>query len=476
MDIQFFGATQQVTGSCFLLRVAGRRVLVECGLFQGPREVEDKNREPFPFDPASLDAVILTHAHLDHSGRLPLLVKQGYQGPVYTHRATRDLCRILLKDAAYINEKEVEWANRKRERKGLPEIEPLYTLSDAAAAMKHFRVLDYGVERELVPGLRLRMQDAGHILGSAIVELWVRENGLERKLVISGDLGHRGAPILRDPVELREADLVIMESTYGDRLHRGWAETWDELGEVFQTCRRDKGNILIPAFAVGRTQELLYAFVKNYQTWDMAQWSIFLDSPLAIEATAIYGRHCELYDRESLRLEERNGELFDLPNLRYTKTTLQSMAVNRIHSGAVVIAGSGMCTGGRIKHHLKHNLWRKNCHIVIVGFQAYGTLGRQLVDGAREVQLWGETIRVAAKIHTVGGFSAHADSDGLANWYGHFDSRPPVALVHGEELSMGALQQRLRDQFQARVMTPREGGRINLLDLRYHEGGKSRVR
>lgn len=467
MDIQFLGAARQVTGSCFLLQVAGRRLLVECGLFQGPRKEEDKNRQPFPFDPAGIDAVILTHAHLDHSGRLPLLIKAGFKGPIYAHRATRDLCRILLKDAGYLNEKEAEWENRKRQRKGQPDIEPLYTMHDAATSLRRFHLLDYAVERELFHGVTLRLQDAGHILGSSILELWLTENGQQRKLVFSGDLGHAGAPILRDPTMLRQADLVIMESTYGNRLHRPWADTWAELGEVFQVCRRDKGNILIPSFAVGRTQEMLYAFVKHYQAWDMGKWSIFLDSPLAIEATEIYARHRELYDPDSLRLQLVNGDLFELPNLRYTKTTLQSMAVNRIRSGAVVIAGSGMCTGGRIKHHLKHNLWRKNCHVIIVGFQAYGTPGRALVDGAKEISLWGETIRVAAKIHTIGGFSAHADSDGLTNWYSHFENRPPVVLVHGEAESMSGLQRRLQEGYQAHVVIADENGRMDLNKLSY---------
>lgn len=467
MDIQFLGAARQVTGSCFLLRVAGRKILVECGLFQGPRQEEIKNRQPFPFDPASIDAVILTHAHLDHSGRLPLLIKAGFKGPVYAHRATRDLCRILLKDSGYLNEKQAEWENRKRQRKGLAEIEPLYGVHDAAVSLRRFHVLDYGVERELFPGVRLRLQDAGHILGSAILELWLHENGQQRKLVFSGDLGHQGAPILHDPASISEADLVILESTYGGRLHRPWGDTWEELGEVFRVCHQSKGNVLIPAFAVGRTQEMLYAFVKNYQAWDMGQWNIFLDSPLAIEATEIYARHQDLFDRESLRLDKENGTLFDLPNLRFTKTTLQSMAVNRISSGAVVIAGSGMCTGGRITHHLKHNLWRKNCHVIIVGFQAYGTPGRALVDGAEEITLWGESIRVAATVHTIGGFSAHADSDGLVNWYRHIENSPPVVLVHGEAMSMTGLQDRLQVECQARVMIPDEGGRIDLNKLAY---------
>jgi metallo-beta-lactamase family protein len=465
MDLQFFGASQQVTGSCFLLRAAGRRLLVECGLFQGPPEVEEKNRQPFPFDPASIDAVILTHAHLDHSGRLPLLINSGFQGPIYTHRATRDLCRILLKDAGYLNEKDAEWENRKRQRKGLSRVEPLYTLHEAAASMKRFRVLDYDKPRQLFPGVRLRLQDAGHILGSSIAELWLTEDGVERKLVFSGDLGHRDAPILQDPVAVREADLVIMESTYGDRLHRPWKETWEELGEVFGNSDRKRGNVLIPAFAVGRTQELLYAFSKHYDDWGMDNWQIFLDSPLAIDATNIYARHRELYDTDALGLQYRNGSLFELPNLQFTKTTLQSMALNRIQSGAVIIAGSGMCTGGRIKHHLKHNLWRRNSHLVIVGFQAMGTLGRALVDGAEKIQLWGETIKVAARIHTIGGFSAHADCQGLVNWYRQFEERPPLALVHGEPLAINALQQRLRDELQAPVFAPEEGDRIDLRRL-----------
>lgn len=462
MQIQFLGATRQVTGSCFLIQNGDYRVLVECGLFQGPRDLEEKNRQGFPFKVGDIDAVILTHAHLDHTGRLPLLIKEGYRGPVYCHRATRDLCRILLKDAGYLNEKEAEWENRKRQRRGQDEVEPLYTLREATESMKHFRVLDYDVPRQVVPGIRMRLQDAGHILGSSIVELWLEERGMTRKLVFSGDLGHRDAPILRNPAMIREADLVIMESTYGNRLHRPWDETWRELGEIFAQCARHKGNILIPSFAVGRTQEILYAFAKYNKQWDIDAWQIFLDSPLAIEATSIYARHQELYDHESLKLEGTNGELFYLPNLHLTKTTLQSMAINRLKSGAVIIAGSGMCTGGRIKHHLKHNLWRRNCHVLIVGYQAYGTLGRALVDGAKEIQLWGEKIRVAARVHTIGGFSAHADSDGLTNWYRHFEATPPVVLVHGEPEAINALDKRLTGESGAKVKIADEGMRLDL--------------
>jgi metallo-beta-lactamase family protein len=467
MDLQFFGAAQQVTGSCFLLRVAGKRILVECGLFQGPPEVEAKNRQPFPFDPAGIDAVVLTHAHLDHSGRLPLLVKAGFQGPIYAHNATRDLCRILLKDAAYLNEKEVEWSNHKRQRKGLSLLEPLYTMQDATVAMRRFHGLKYGERRTLFPGIKVRMQDAGHILGSAITEVFVEENGVQRKLVFSGDLGHKGAPILRDPVMVKEADLVIMESTYGDRLHRPWDETWQELAHVLKESLRAKGNVLIPSFAVGRSQEILYAFTQHFEGWGLKDWNIFLDSPLAIEATNIYARHAELYDTDAVNLKHYNGNIFGLPNLRLTRTSLQSMAINRIRSGAIIIAGSGMCNGGRIKHHFKHNLWRSNCHVLMVGFQAEGTLGRALVDGAEQIQLWGETIHVGAKIHTIGGFSAHADQQGLLDWYGHIENRPPLVLVHGEPDAIGALKNKIKQQWQTSAHIAQEGERLELSHLKW---------
>ena len=473
MYLQFFGATREVTGSCHLLRVGNHRILIDCGLLQGDRATEARNREPFPFQVDQIDAVILTHAHLDHSGRLPLLVKAGYKGPIYTHRATRDLCRIMLKDAAYLNEKEVEWENRKRKRKGLRMVEPLYVMRDASDAVRRVRALDYDEPREILPGIRMQLRDAGHILGSSIVELWLSEGGMERKLVFSGDLGHRGAPILRDPTMIEEADLVILESTYGDRAHRSWDATWQELEEVLEQALQAKGNILIPSFAVGRTQELLYAFDRNFDAWGMARWTLFLDSPLAIEATEIYARHAELYDPETRRFESHNGSPFAPPNLHFSRTAQQSMAINRIRSGAMIIAGSGMCEGGRIKHHFKHNIWRDNCHVIMVGFQARGTLGRKLVDGASHIRLWGETMRVAAKIHTIGGFSAHADQQGLLDWYGGFRDRPRVALVHGEPDAMDTMAQKLRG-LQAKVWTPEYGARLDLHDYRMKDGTEGR--
>jgi len=462
MELEFFGAAQEVTGSCYLLRCGRSRVLVDCGLIQGGYEQEQRNREPFPFDLQRVDAVVLTHAHLDHSGRVPLLVRAGYKGPIYTQRATRDLLRIMLKDAAYLNEREAQWANRKRARKGLPAVEPLYTQHDATAALRRIRALDYDQMHDIAPGVRIRLRDAGHILGSAIVELWASHEGLARKLVFSGDLGHAGAPILRDPVHLEEADLVVMESTYGDRCHRSWAATWEELGTVLAQAQAEGGNILIPAFAVGRTQELLYAFREHYTDWGLDRWHVFLDSPMAIEATDVYMEHRDLYDRDARTAQATDGNPLRLPNLYLSRTAKQSMGINRIRSGALIIAGSGMCTGGRIKHHLKHNIWRANTRVLFVGFQARGTPGRALVDGAREITLWGETMRVAATIHTIGGFSAHADQEGLAGWYGSFRDRPPVALTHGEPEAMATLAALLQERFQARVLRPEWGTRLDL--------------
>jgi len=406
MELEFLGAAREVTGSCYLIRCGDQRLLVDCGLIQGSREDEARNAEPFPFDPKRIDAVVLTHSHLDHSGRLPLLVKNGFKGPVYTQRAARDLCRIMLKDAGFLAEKDVEYENRKRARKHLPPVEPLYTVADAQDAMHRFKVLDYEDRRRILPGVELRLRDAGHILGSAIAELWLEEGGEQRKLVFSGDLGHVGAPILRDPVTIDEpADLVVMESTYGNRNHRSWDETWDELGEIISDARGRRGNVLIPSFAVGRAQELLYVFAKHFDDWGIGDWQLFLDSPMAIEATEVYLRHVGLYDEEAARLWRHNHSEPLLPNLHMSRTANQSMALNNVTSGAIIIAGSGMCTGGRIRHHFKHNLWRRDCKVLIVGFQARGTLGRALVDGAKSVHLWGEEVKVGARIHTVGGLS-----------------------------------------------------------------------
>ncbi len=464
MHLQFLGAARTVTGSLYLLSANGHRILVECGLRQGNPKEEAENYDAFPFDIASIDAVVLSHAHLDHSGRIPLLVKRGYTGPVHTHNATRELCSILFQDAAYINEKESFWENKKRQRKGLPLREPLYTREQALQAMARFQSYPYEQSTEILPGISICFYDAGHILGSSIVEITMTEGPLQRRVVFSGDLGHAGAPILRDPVCLRQADVVLMESTYGNRLHRPWGQTWDEMRDIFLSRDIQKGNVLIPSFAIGRSQELMFGFAKYFQAWNMSRWSLFLDSPLAIKATEIYRKYAHLYDPETLDLINHNhgAALFGLPNIHYTESSEQSMALNRVVNGAVIIAGSGMCNGGRIKHHLKHNAWRHNCHILIVGFQAQGTIGRQLVDGAKHIRLWGETIQVNATVHTLGGFSAHADQQGLLRWLGGFNNSPLVMLVHGESEAMDALKLRVESALTSRVKVPEKH---QILDL-----------
>ena len=325
IEIEFFGATGEVTGSCHLVTVGKHKILLDCGLIQGRSKDEERNREPFPFDPASIDAVVLSHAHIDHSGRLPLLVKSGFRGSIYTHRACRDLCRIMLKDSAFINEKDVQWENRKRARKRLDLIEAMYTVEDAQIAMKQFKGMVYQQKKRILPNVTLCLNDAGHILGSSIVELWLEDEGQQRKLVFSGDLGRSGMPILEDPAVISDADMVIMESTYGDRMHRSWDETQKEISEVLSIATNGNGNVLIPAFSVGRTQEILYLFAKYYKQWNLDRWDIFLDSPLAIEATRIFMNHTDLFDDDMQALLQENKQQSILPNLHISRTTNQSM-------------------------------------------------------------------------------------------------------------------------------------------------------
>ena len=451
MDIQFLGAARAVTGSCHFVRVGGHRILLDCGQIQGSREDEARNREPFPVRAADVDAVVLSHAHIDHSGRLPLLMREGFAGPIYTHPATHALCEIMLRDAAYLHEKDAAWENRKRERRGDPLVEPLFTQDDAARVMDQFEGVHYDQKREILPGVTIQFRDAGHILGSAIVELWLTEDSRTRKVVFSGDLGYRDAPLMPDPTTISEADVVLMESTYGDRLHRSFDDTLTELREVFTTARASRGNIVIPAFAVGRTQDLLYLLATHYEEWEIGDWQVYLDSPMAIQATEVYSRFRNLYGAPLFRSD---APIPALGKFRMTHSSAESMAINEIRSGAIIIAGSGMCSGGRVMHHLKHNVWRPECHVVIVGFQAYGTTGRKLVDGAEYITLWGEQIRVNAKIHTVGGLSAHADRDGLIDWFAGFGGKPDLYLVHGEERAQQHFRRRLEERFGVHVHIP----------------------
>jgi metallo-beta-lactamase family protein len=456
VKITFLGAAGTVTGSCYAIEAGGHTILLECGLFQGSRLEDERNRSALPIAAADVDAVILSHAHIDHSGRLPLLRRQGFHGPIYTHRATEALCEVMLRDAGYLQEKDVHWENRRRQRKGWPLLEPLYTQADGEAVLSQFRGLEYGEMREIVPGVNVRLHDAGHILGAAIVEMDVREGNRRCRLVFSGDLGTGHAPLMNPPARIEDADLVLLESTYGNRNHRAPEATLAELKSIFLEAARAGGNVVVPAFAVGRTQDLLYLLAEHYEEWEIGRWRIFLDSPMAIAANDVYASHAHLLRAAASRRPRA------LPNLVVSRTTEESMRINAVDKGAIIIAGSGMCSGGRIRQHLKHNLWREQCRIVIVGFQAAGTLGRRLVDGAERVRLWQETIRVAARVHTIGGLSAHADQAGLLAWYGGFRGKPPVCLVHGEPLAQHALAAALQREHGVAARIPALGEVMHL--------------
>ncbi len=452
MRVHFHGAAGEVTGSMHLVEAAGKRVLLDCGMCQGNAEMEASNNDPFPFDVASIDAVVLSHAHIDHIGRVPLLVKRGYRGPIFTQQASADLLPIMLLDSASIAEGDAERFNRKR-RAGEKELVPLYTRDDVKLVLERVQPLAYDARTKILDGIELNLLDAGHILGSAIVELW----GDGKKLVFSGDLGPNGTPILRDPTLVGEADLVLMESTYGDRNHKDRAETIVELGGILDAAWRDGGNVVIPAFAVGRTQELLYWFARNWDEWNLSRWKIFLDSPMAGKVVEVYDHHHDLFDAEAQEVWRGTPNPFRLPNLHTSASTEESIAINSIERGAIILAGSGMASGGRILHHLIQNLGKRAAHVVFVGYQANGTLGRRLVDGARWARIHQRDIRVNAQIHTVGGLSAHADQHGLMEWFGHFQPKPPLVLVHGEDKAREALAGEIGERDKVEVTLARPG-------------------
>ena len=457
MNLEFFGAAAEVTGSCHILHVGGRTVLLDCGLIQGSRRDEERNRDPFPFDASKIDAVVLSHAHLDHCGRLPLLVKRGFRGPIFAQEASCELTAILLADAAHLAERDAKYRSRKTGKK----VKPLYTLEEGERVIRQLQGCRYRTRIDVVPGVSVRFNDAGHILGSCAVEVWAKEGQLEKKIVFSGDLGQYDTPILRDPDPIDRADVVLMESTYGGRRHRDRDATVAELGDILTSERVRRGNILVPAFSIGRSQEILYQLGKHYDEWNLKRFHIFLDSPMAIEASKVYWDYPHLYDEEATRLRRENGGMPLLPNLKLSRATEDSMAINRIRSGAIVIAGSGMCNGGRIIHHLKHNLDREETQVLITGYQARGSRGRRLVNGEETVRIHGQTIPVRAKVHTVGGLSAHGDQDDLARWYENMSNRPPVYLVHGEPDAQSAFAKYLAGRCGAEVHMPVPGDTLN---------------
>ena len=435
MKLSFFGADQCVTGSCHCLEVNGKRILVDCGLQQGRDEVSNSE---FPFAANTIDCVLVTHAHIDHSGRIPMLIKQGFQGRILTTRLTADLLDIMLLDSAHIQEQDAEWKNRKGERSSAPKVEPLYTIEDASRVREFVTTCEYGEKIDLCEGVTVEFIDAGHLLGSASIIVDATEGGVTKRLVFSGDLGNINQPIIRDPVHIHGADYVVMESTYGDRNHTEvWSYT-DDLAEIIDKTIARGGNVIIPSFAVGRTQELLY-FIREIKDAGLVKsnpdFPVYIDSPLAKKATTIFTGNLHGYlDEDALALVQDGTHMFNFTNLRMTETSEESKALNEEPTPKVIISASGMCDAGRIRHHLKHNLWREECTVVFVGFQGEGTLGRALLDGAKSVKLFGEEIAVRAKIVNFQGLSSHADRDHLLAWISAFTEKKPrhVFVVHGD--------------------------------------------
>ncbi|WOJ94800.1 MBL fold metallo-hydrolase [Congregibacter variabilis] len=465
-SITSYGAAREVTGSCHLLESpACGRVLLDCGMHQGGDAVDRLHDERFAFDPASIDAVILSHAHLDHSGLLPRLCQGGFRGPILCTPATAELLRIMLHDAVGLYLRDLEYKNRRNARRGRPLIEASYGVEDVETALSACIGVEYRKHHSLGAGnsASICFHDAGHILGSAICEVLLQEDGQQKRLVFSGDLGKTDSVLMREPAQLQEADILLMESTYGDRDHRPEGDTLTELRDLLRETWSQGGNVMIPAFAVGRTQEILFHLGTLHHSGELDGWRVFLDSPMAISVTQVYDHWLKLLDTQDIRAldDAKKSSLAEfLPTLSLTPDTDQSMAINRIKGGAIIIAGSGMCTGGRIRHHFKHGIWQANNTIIFTGFQAQGTLGRLLVDGASHVRLFGEEYIVKARIATLGALSAHAGQQQLVDWRASFRSNPLTLLIHGEEKAQQVLADRLRQELDCDLVIPERGQSI----------------
>lgn len=447
MKLSFHGAAQNVTGSCHLVECAGKKILIDCGLYQGSREIVEENSAPFGFDPGDIDFLLLTHAHLDHCGRIPLLAKMGFKGEIITTAATVELARLVMLDSAGLQEEAARYQQRRADRKNdsRKKIEPLYTRLDALNCLEFIgRRASYDKEIVVAPGIRATFIDAGHILGSASILLELEEQGQSHRIMFSGDIGYSKRAILRDPTPPPQVDTVVMETTYGDRLHKQLTPSIEELYTVINDTFARGGNVIIPTFALERAQEVLFYLREGVESHRIESYiNVFLDSPMAISATRIFSRHPECFDAKTLKVLQGGKDPFDLPGLRFVQETAESMAINNVSSGAVIMAGSGMCTGGRVRHHLKHNIWNRKNSILFVGFAAHGTLARRIIDGAEEVKIFGDVMPVSASIHTIGGFSAHADQSELLAWHGHTGSPKTTFLVHGEIESMQSFAKKL---------------------------------
>lgn len=460
MKITFLGAAKTVTGSCFYVETNDSKFLVDCGLFQGQSVEDELNSEEFPFNPAEIDYVLLTHSHIDHSGRIPKLFIDGFNGKVIATKATTELCAIMLPDSGYIHESEAEWKNRKRIRAGEEPVKPLYTMNDAVECMKLFKKVRYGELFSLSQSVKAKFSDAGHILGSSILELWITENGKETKIVFSGDLGNKDIPIIRDPSIIESADYLVIESTYGNRLHKDKCTKFNRFIDIINETIEKGGNLVIPSFAVGRTQEIIYELNKHKEKYEnrltkLYNVPVFIDSPLAISATEVFRNNLDCYDKEAREYIENGDNPLDFHRLTFTRTADESKALNNLEGSAILISASGMCEAGRIKHHLKHNLWRKDSTVLFVGYQAPGTLGRRIVDGAKKVKIFGEEIHVNARIEMIDGFSGHADQKGLIDWIGTFKNKPgKIFIVHGEKDSMQEFSKVINEKFSIETVIP----------------------
>ena len=455
MRVEFLGGVRTVTGSATFLEKGSLKWLVDCGMFQGSKEHEKRNWNLRPYQAKDLSFVLLTHAHIDHSGLIPKLVKEGFRGKVICTKATLDLCEVMLQDSGHIQETEAEWLNRKGKRAGRGEAVPLYTMKDAEKCIRYFQTVDYDDVLQLADGLRVRFQDAGHILGSAMIEIWVEEGAEKRKLVFSGDLGNLDQPIIRDPSIVEEGDVLWLESTYGNRLHKSREETVQELLKIVQEAIAHQAKVVIPAFAVERTQDIIYTLGQFIREGSIPSIPVYIDSPLAISATEIFKRNADCFDRETKVLLSGGENPLEIPGIVYTQTTEESIAINEDQRAGIVISASGMCDSGRIKHHLKHHLWRNESHIVFIGYQAEGTIGRRIVDGAKTIKLFGEEIAVKAHIHTLGGFYAHADQKGLLDWVSHIrNPNVEVFVNHGEEKISTELGRLISERFHFKTTVP----------------------
>jgi len=475
MKITFLGATKTVTGSNYLVEGAGKKFLVDCGMWQGSSELEEENLQEFEFNPAEIDFMLLTHAHIDHSGRIPKLYNEGFKNKIYAHKATCDLCALMLPDSGHIQEMEIQWKNKKRIRKGLEPREPLYTAEQAARCLEIFEPVKYD---EIIPideNINVRFNDAGHMLGSSIIELWVKEDGKETKVVFTGDLGNNDIPLLDSPTMIDSADYLVMESTYGNRLHVRNDEKAELFLKIVSETLDKGGSVVIPSFAVGRTQEILYElnklkektddeeFLKEYET--LMKAPVYVDSPLAISATEVFKDNTELFEEEIKQEILRGDNPLEFPGLKFAMTTDESKALNEDPTPAVIISASGMCDVGRIKHHLKHNLWNPKSTILFVGYQAPGTLGYSIVNGAKTVKIFGEEIAVNARIEYIEGYSGHADQEWLMNFVYSFIHKPKhIFLVHGEVESQNVLQEKIVNEAGINAVIPEFGETYELND------------